>query len=846
MGIWKAAVKHNRIHCLCGCGLFGCALLVVSSAAHGQINSWKTSGSGSWQSTGNWSLGVAPASNQMVFVTNTTTKTVTIDLATTTNAGGSTMTISNLTVSGPVNNTNTLFLNNAGTNTPLRLLNTASLSTRGMIIITNSVLRIDGPVSPALSIFNGGVMQVNNGTLAVTNTGATIDVGNVGSGSLTVQNGGVLNAATVDVGRFAGANGSLALASGTSTLSSNLTVGDQAGATGAVWMTGGQLVVTNANASAFVGNSGIGQMTVSNGTVLSTLIRVGNLSGSRGTLTMTVPGGTVSVSSNLLVGASSNVVGTVIVAGGALYVTNAAHSAVTEVRNGTLTLNTGGVFVTDSLVITNANGSFINNGGTFTVTGQAQIDQGTQTFASGTSVLSSNLVVGSTANSTGTVNVTGTLVITNGVLSIGNDGTITSGGGVGQMNVSSTGTLEAITILLGSSAGGQGDLTLGDGGIIRCAGTNCLIVINSDCWCLIGGSLVWSNANSILECGVTAPGDFDPSDGTHYLQELFIGYSDVGTMTMSGSTMDIASKFIVGHIGPQTPAAVVSTGTVWITGGQLTITNPSGSCIIGNSGVGQMTMSNGMVTAADVIVGNSSNPGTLTLAGGTLTANGIVLTNPSSRFIFSGGQLNTKAITNANGQVLTVGNGIALATLNLLGGTSSLGNGLNISANATLMGFGTINGTVVNNGAIASVGGTLIFNSLVTNNGVIITNGISFLGGLAGNGRLLDAAGDADSDGMNNLWEVLAGTSPINNASVFHITAVTKLGNDVQVKWSTVGGKSYVVQASTGTGGNFSANFADLSLTISVPGIGESITNYLDPGGATYIPSRYYRVRLAP
>ena len=66
----------------------------------------------------------------------------------------------------------------------------------------------------------------------------------------------------------------------------------------------------------------------------------------------------------------------------------------TEVRYGTLML-TGGVYFTDSLLITNTGASFLNDGGTFTITGLAQVDQGTQTVASGTTQLSSNLVVGS-------------------------------------------------------------------------------------------------------------------------------------------------------------------------------------------------------------------------------------------------------------------------------------------------------------------------------------------------------------------------------------------------------------------------------------------------------------------
>jgi hypothetical protein len=327
------------------------------------------------------------------------------------------------------------------------------------------------------------------------------------------------------------------------------------------------------------------------------------------------------------------------------------------------------------------------------------------------------------------------------------------------------------------------------------------------------------------------------SNGTASCQDFYVGYDNAGTMTIAGGAMSILSRLLVGQLG-----GPVATGAVWITSGQLTMVNQP--AIIGNSGVGQMTISNGTVTAADMFVG-TSNPGTLTLAGGTLTVNGIVLPNPNSQFIFSGGCLNANAITNANGLTFTAGNGAGLATWNLLGGISSLGNGLYVSANVTVLGFGTITGTVVNYGVIAPVGGDLSFTGPVTNNGLIITNStIHFLGGLSGNGMVLDAAADADGDGMNNLSEVLAGTNPTNSASVFRVAAVTRAGNDVLVNWSAVGGKRYVVQASTGAGGSYSSSFANISPVIAVSGTGESSTNYLDGGGATYIPSRYYRVRL--
>ena len=763
-------------------------------------NSW-IAGVGKWETATNWSSGQAPSlADSADLITNAGNKTVTIDAAT---AGGfpNSLTISNLTVGAPLNSTNTLLLSNAGTNTPLAVRNSVRVNNGGSIFITNSALLVNGP--------SGG-------------------------------------AVTVD-----------------------------------------------------------GQLTMDSGTIL--------------------------VSSNLLVG-PSNPLSLVTIWGGALYVTNGAHSAVTEVRYGTLEL-TGGVYFTDRLLITNTGASFINDGGTFTITGLAQVDQGTQTVASGTTQLSSNLVVGSSANSTGTVNVTGgqlivtnapitignlgvgsmtvsngtvsttgvaigagtnsqgtltlqdgstmtvssnltagsasgatgtvnvtggQLVVTNGTLGIGNAGTVNSGSGVGSMTVSDGATVTASTILLGSSAGGEGHLTLDAGGVIRSAGSNAVLVVNG--FGQIGGDLGWTNIGSTFYCGYAHPGAYALSNGNSSCQDVYVGYDNAGTMTIDGGTMNILSRLIVGQLGNP-----VSTGAVWITGGQVTIANYS---IIGNSGVGQMNISNGIVTAADVFIGNSGNPGTLTLAGGTLTVTGIVVPNPNSWFNFSGGWLSAKAITNANGRVVTVGNGVNPATLSLLGGISSLDKGMTVSASTTLLGLGTISGSVVNFGFIFPVGGaltisgvvtnhgtivptagsTINFNGQVVNDGLIFTNSAThFSAGLINSGTVVDANGDPDHDGFTNLQEYEAGTDPHDpNSTPFQITSIVQQGGDVLLTWTAAGGKTNVVQSTTGASGNYSNNFTDLSPIIVPSGSDLTVTNYLHVGAAANTPARYYRVRLVP
>ncbi len=71
---------------------------------------------------------------------------------------------------------------------------------------------------------------------------------------------------------------------------------------------------------------------------------------------------------------------------------------------------------------------------------------------------------------------------------------------------------------------------------------------------------------------------------------------------------------------------------------------------------------------------------------------------------------------------------------------------------------------------------------------------------------------------------------------------------DVVIAWTTGRGFTNAVQATAGTvsGGYAANNFVDISGPISIPGSGGTTTNYVDGGGATNSPSRYYRIRLVP
>ena len=81
--------------------------------------------------------------------------------------------------------------------------------------------------------------------------------------------------------------------------------------------------------------------------------------------TYTQDGGVVSTTNNLIVGdCANNALGIATLSGGALYVTNAAHTAVLDVRKGSFTM-TGGILVVDILRVTNTcGGTFGHLGGT--------------------------------------------------------------------------------------------------------------------------------------------------------------------------------------------------------------------------------------------------------------------------------------------------------------------------------------------------------------------------------------------------------------------------------------------------------------------------------------------------
>ncbi len=118
---------------------------------------------------------------------------------------------------------------------------------------------------------------------------------------------------------------------------------------------------------------------------------------------------------------------------------------------------------------------------------------------------------------------------------------------------------------------------------------------------------------------------------------------------------------------------------------------------------------------------------------------------------------------------------------------------------------------------------------------------------------------DPFGKGMNNTNQFLAGFNPTNAAAYLHIISITKTnsGTDVRVDYLGASGdtsysggpasRTNVLEFTAGTAGSYNSNnFASAGVTdILSGGIGlGTLTNMVDPGGATNVPSRYYRVRV--
>jgi T5SS/PEP-CTERM-associated repeat protein len=274
----------------------------------------------------------------------------------------------------------------------------------------------DNPLIQGSVLMTGGLLLATNGLVAI---------GRYGFGDMTVTNATAYFTNT-SVGRHTDATGTLNVQNGGSIFCvDDVSIGRFTNATGTINVSGGLLSLIND--SIWVGREGIGTLMVSGGTVRAKAIYSGMSEDGTNTPggTMTISGGSVLLSSNLMVGTSLLSTGHVNFIGGVLAVTNGSGSGAVNVANGTAAL-VGGVLVTDQLILTNASGAFVFSSGTLqaknmTVANGApfvigdgiqpatlQLGGGMYSFADGL-VISSNATVSGCGTIVGAISNSGTL-----------------------------------------------------------------------------------------------------------------------------------------------------------------------------------------------------------------------------------------------------------------------------------------------------------------------------------------------------------------------------------------------------------------------------------------------------
>ena len=816
-------------------------VLAIPSAHAAEItNSWINITGGKWETNANWSVSDPSLDNAAVMITNAFgpqifSKTIRIDALTVSTSPGS-LIFSNLTISAPKvglphpeQGLNELLVQDTGA-TSVHIVNRLLLTTGSVMVVTNSTMFVDGPLHV------DGYMELDSGSTVVsTNSTGTRFIGYDIDGQMVVT-GGTWITTVPYIGYNGGAHGLLTFSGGTITVpvtSGYLYLGFNDGAAGAIQMSGGTMnlgfnvvelgnLVESTNSISISGGTwnesegiyldGAAQLNVSGGLMQPLYVFLQNDYFDTDAGTMTVSGGICNISQFLIYGGSYP--GTIWLTGGQLICTNnpafGYYSYIGDLSPGQMTVSNG-VWLANEVDLGTRGGD------------------GTLTIAGGTSTMAGQLLL-ATGSGTGTVWMTG------GQLTVTNNPTIIGSDGFGQMAVSN-GFWSPSAVVVGATNGSVGVLTIAGGTNIFGSSVPTMFLgqyadSTGTVW-VTGGQLLLTNSVTEIGVGESGAGTFIQSNGMVRTYEEIVGINSgsTGHLVVAGGT-HIGGTLVVGEVSG-------ASGTASLSGGQLITTNTDeGGSYVGLNGTGQMAVSAGSWQASAVSVATfSGSQGTLTFSGGVTTMTNLVLGNCT---------LGTPGYMIVNSGDVFVTNAAHTATLDVRDGFVLMNGGQL-----------TVDRLVITNscGLFFHDAGTLSVGTLVLGpnldadddglpNGWELSHGLDPLSSTGVNG----ASGDPDHDGFSNLEEYQAGTDPqIFNSNPLHVTSIVQQGNNVLVTWLTTGGKTNVLQFTTGaTGGIYSNNFAALSPVIVPAGVGLTTTNYLDIGGATNSPARYYRVRLIP
>ncbi|AJY46944.1 autotransporter domain-containing protein [Martelella endophytica] len=529
-------------------------------------------------------------------------------------------------------------------------------------------------------------------------------VGNAGTGTITVTNGGKLESNDAWIGQAATGNGTIVISgsgsewngygdvvlglSGTGTVrvesgakanNTNLTIGAASGSNGNAVLTGAGSEWNVYDTIALGGAGGTGSLSVLDGaTMNSSNLLVGQAETGSGTATVSGSGSKLQLSATLRAGVSGT--GEIDVTSGGSITADHSILGVNATGDGTLSISGSGSSVT------------LTNRMTVAALGTGELD-----IAGGGRLQSNGGIIGRDAGSNGTALITsgGTWENTSN-LTVGADGT-------GEMSITNGGIVNNHTTVLGDGATGTGTVTVSDAGSI---------------WTIDGG--------------------------------LTVAASGTGTLAIEDGGKVISTASTVA-------AAAGSTGAVSVSGSS-SLWDINGDLVVGAGGNGTLTLANGGVVSTDslALASGSGSTGTLNIgaalgdaatAAGTLDSTTInlgagggtiVFNHTDSDYLFSSVISGTGSIIVANGNtVLTADNTNNGTTAILSGASLQIGNG----------------GTTGTLGGDVAVSGTLAFAR---------SDDFDFRGTISGDGTLVkEGDGDltltADSSAFSGAANVNAG-----------------------------------------------------------------------------------------
>jgi T5SS/PEP-CTERM-associated repeat protein len=448
------------------------------------------------------------------------------------------------------------------------------------------------------------------------------------------------------------------------------------------------------------------------------------------------------------------------------------------------------------------------------------------------------------------------LVISNGGTVLSSGGAIIAGANTGPANsvvVTDPGSLwtNGYVSYIGYTNAGCSLVIRNGGGVVSGGGFQGYLTY-------IGYDPTSSNATVL----VTDPGSVWTNGSI-----LYVGYGGAGDslVVSNGSKVFSAGSYV----GNATTAngncvQVVGPGSIWVNTG---LASPLGPLRIGISG-----SSNSLVIAhggqvldhicQTGVSSNSVNNTVLVTDSGSVWSNNPIGIEDSGLTIGLSGAGNSLVISNSGlvfDSVATVGSALGSGSNSVIvtaGGVWQTAGALTVgnqgSSNRLLVAGGSVFAQSLTVGAASPTCDNAV--ELDSGNLIVTNHGTGVLE--VRNGQLILSGGVLRVDTLvmtNSCAEFIhnGGSLIVSNVvldpNTFRITSIAPQGNDVLITWLMGPGATNALQVTNGdANGNYKTNgFTDVFIVTNNPTVGAA-TNYLDVGGATNGPARYYRARLAP